>query len=370
MRPPCSRLDATVLRPSAAPLKRAPELARTRRPPLSMPSPRKSSSTSSSSSCALPAAAPWFESELGERVASEKLVSSSSWATAYKYETESGRAYFVKTSLGRDDRMFKTEAAGLAALAAAAASSGSSLVIPKPLHAGPLPGGRGGSFIVMEHLDLGGGGKGLSQEELGVALARLHLAPPPLPHQASSSSSPPSSPRFGFEVDNFIGGTPQPNGWSDSWVDFFREKRLKHMLSLVGRPGTEIDRMGSKLCDNLERLFDDVDGGAGVSPSLIHGDLWSGNVATVRTGSETSAWSILDPAPYFGHHEAEFGMSWCAGFGPGFWKGYRSVLPEAPGFKRRRPLYELYHILNHAVLFGSGYLGQAEGLLRTLTREL
>lgn len=334
-----------------------------------MSSPRKpsssSTSSSSSSSAALPAAAPWFESELGERVVSEKLVSSSSWATAYKYELESGKAFFVKTSLGRDDEMFCTEAAGLAALAAAAASSSSSLVIPKPLHAGPLPGGKGGSFIVMEHLDLGGGGaKGgrLSQEELGVALARLHLAPPP----ASASSS-----RFGFEVDNFIGGTPQPNGWSDSWVDFFRERRLRHMLSLVGRPGSEVGRLGDKLCDNLEALFDDVDGGARITPSLIHGDLWSGNVASVRTGPDSSAaWTILDPAPYYGHHEAEFGMSWCAGFGPDFWRGYRSILPEAPGFARRRPLYELYHILNHAVLFGSGYLGQAEGLLRTLTREL
>ena len=330
----------------------------------------KSTSTSSTSSAAsaLPAASSWFESELNERVVSEKLVSSSSWASAYKYETESGKAYFVKTSLGRDEKMFAAEAAGLAALSAAAASSSSSspsLVIPKPLHAGPLPGSKGGSFIVMEHLNLGGGGKGgLSQEELGVALARLHLAPPP------TSSSPP---RFGFFLDNFIGGNSQPNGWSDSWIEFYREKRLKHMLRLVGRPGSEVNRMGKKLCDNLEKFFEDVvvvndsgDESHRITPSLIHGDLWSGNIAVVGS----SAWSILDPAPYYAHHEAEFGMSWCAGLGPGFWKGYRSVLPEAPGFAKRRPLYELYHILNHAVLFGGGYLGQAEGLLRTLTREL
>lgn len=301
-------------------------------------------------------------------------MSSSSWATAYRYETESGKSYFVKTSLGRDEKMFQTEAAGLAALARAASAASSSLVIPKPLHAGPSPGNKGGSFIVMEYLNLGGGGKGLSQEELGVALAKLHLAPPP---------SSPSPPRFGFEVDNFIGGTPQPNGWSASWVDFFRERRLRHMLRLVGRPGSEVDRMGSKLCDNLEKLFDDFDldldgGGDGggenenrITPSLIHGDLWSGNIATaITTSSGEPAWSILDPAPYYGHHEAEFGMSCCAGLGAGFWKGYRSVLPESPGFKKRRPLYELYHILNHTVLFGSGYLGQAEGLLRTLMKEL
>ena len=264
MRPPCSRLDATVSRPSAAPLRRAPELAQTSIRPLSMP-PRKSTSSTATTS-ALPAAAPWFEAELGERVVSEKVVSSSSWATAYKYETESGKAFFVKTSLGRDE-MFKTEAAGLAALAAAAAASSSaaaSLVIPKPLHAGTLPEGEGGSFIVMEHLDLGGGrgGKGLlSQEELGVALARLHLAPP----ASTSSSAAAAAPRFGFEVDNFIGGTPQPNGWSDSWVDFYREKRLGHMLRLVGERlgSSEVDRMGKKLCDKLELFFDDVDDGGG-----------------------------------------------------------------------------------------------------------
>lgn len=183
----------------------------------SSPSPSPSSSLA-----ALPAAAPWFESELGERVAREKLVSSSSWATAYKYETESGKAFFVKTSLGRGDAMFRTEAAGLEALSAASSlsssssSSGSSssnggdstprLVVPRPLHAGPLPGGKG-SFIVMEHLDLGGGrGRGgrPSQEELGVALAKFHLAPPPRETAPEAAAG-----NFGFGVDNFIGGTPQ-----------------------------------------------------------------------------------------------------------------------------------------------------------------
>jgi len=289
--------------------------------------------TSSSSLAALPAAASWFESELGERVAREKLVSSSSWATAYKYETESGKVFFVKTSLGRDDKMFRTEAAGLEALSRAAAASSSSggddstprLVVPRPLHAGPLPGGKGGSFIAMEHLNLGGG-RGLSQEELGVALAKFHLALPPQETAPEAAEG-----KFGFGVDNFIGGTPQvkkrffstrrqrkllllsrsltfpsslslpknlkytqqPNGWYDSWVDFYREKRLKHILSLIARPGSDIDRLGKILCANLELLFEDDVKGSGfeIKPALIHGDLWSGNIATV-TDEETgkAAW--------------------------------------------------------------------------------
>ena len=89
----------------------------------------------------------------------------------------------------------------------------------------------------------------------------------------------------------------------------------------------------------------------------------------MRGSDGTAAWAILDPAAYYGHAEAEFGMSWCASFGPDFWRGYRSLIPEAPGFARRRQLYELYHILNHEVLF-SGYLGQAEGLLTSLTRGM
>ena len=271
--------------------------------------------------------------------------------------TASGARYFVKTSQSRDSTMFATEAAGLNALADAAGTGG--LLVPRVLHTGDA--GRG-SFIVMEHLDLGGGGGGggarLTQEALGVGLAKMHLAPPSADRARGGA--------FGFEADNWIGGTPQPNGWCESWVDFYRRQRLNYMLKLINRPGSPVARMGATLAANLDSLFEGVD----VTPSLIHGDLWSGNMARAVRGSDgTAAWAILDPAAYYGHAEAEFGMSWCASFGADFWRGYRSLIPEAPGFARRRQLYELYHILNHEVLF-SGYLGQAEGLLTSLTRGM
>lgn len=98
-------------------------------------------------------------------------------------------------------------------------------------------------------------------------------------------------------MDNTIGGTAQPNPWTDSWVEFFKTHRLQHMLNLVGQAG--LQRKGAMLIDRLDVLFDGVE----VRPSILHGDLWSGNMASVD-----GAPAIFDPACYYGHHEAEFGM--------------------------------------------------------------
>ncbi|CAE7207024.1 unnamed protein product [Symbiodinium natans] len=111
---------------------------------------------------------------------------------------------------------------------------------------------------------------------------------------------------------------------------------------------------------NLEALFADGE----VKPSLLHGDLWNGNMAGSPMGQPPA---LFDPAAYFGHSEAEFGMAWCADFDEKFWQGYRSIMPEAPGFRKRQPLYEAYHKLNHYCLFQeSRYLSSAEALLKKL----
>lgn len=263
------------------------------------------------------------------------------------FTTAAGARYFVKTSR-KAPAMFEAEAAGLNAMLA----TGAFLRIPRVLTAGPDAGS--GSFIVMEHLDLGGGrggGARLSQRDLGERLARMHLAPPSDPRAAAGA--------YGFQADNTLGGTFQPNPWTDDWVDFFGEHRLRHQLRLLNR--AELTRPGEVVAERLGDLFT----GIAVAPSLLHGDLWSGNISIVD-----GAWSILDPACYYGHHEAEWGMSWCASFGPDFWAGYRSLIPEDPGFGSRRCLYEAYHKLNHGVLFGGGYLSDAQGLLEGLARTL
>lgn len=169
------------------------------------------------------------------------------------------------------------------------------MAIPKVYHVGDLSnsviGGTEGSFILMEYLNFGDRNSS-SQKELGYALARMHLSKPsdPKPRQGY----------FGFEVDNTIGGTPQPNNWESDWVTFFRTYRLEHQLQLAGDP--KLSRLGKVLCDNLGIFFPSE---MKITPSILHGDLWSGNISSVDGKP-----SLFDPACYYGHHEAEFGMSW------------------------------------------------------------
>ncbi|KAG2491705.1 hypothetical protein HYH03_009868 [Edaphochlamys debaryana] len=289
-----------------------------------------------------PSASAWISEHLGSPVVKEGFVGGSGWSSAYTVDTQDGRRFFVKTALGRDDSMFRGEALGLQAM-----YDTHSIRVPKVFHYGPLsPGpGRGGSFIVMEHLDLERGRLGMA--ELGRRLAAMHLATPKDPDAAAG--------RFGFPVDNTIGGTPQLNGWMDDWVAFFRDRRLMPQLKMTG--DAKLMRQGEALCSRLGSLFEGVE----VRPSVLHGDLWSGNIGAV--GEEPA---VFDPATYYGHHEAEFGMSWCAGFSPEFYRAYHELIPRAPGFEARADLYRLYHYLNHLNLFGDSYYGQCAAILGRL----
>lgn len=187
--------------------------------------------------------------------------------------------------------------------------------------------------------------------ELGRQLARMHLAEPSDPTALAG--------KFGFSVENTIGGTPQPNQWSDSWIEFFRERRLRHQVKLAN--DARLSRLGDKICAGMEIFFD----GITVRPSVLHGDLWSGNIAGVDGMP-----CIFDPATYYGHHEAEFGMSWCAGFGQGFWDSYHTVIPRERGWEVRHDLYTLYHYLNHYNLFGHSYYRQCIQIMERLVAKL
>ena len=267
----------------------------------------------------------WLRRETGQGVAKKALVGSSGWSSAYTYFMEDGTTrYFVKESQGRGPAMFAGEAAGLRAMGAA----GTSLKVPEVFEVGELdrgpPGSGGGSFIVMEHLEMSGR---TDQAALGRALAEMHLAEPTAPEAKAG--------QFGFpvstccrraersggltkkKVNNTIGGTPQPNPWTDNWVEFFRDHRLGHQLKLAG--DERLSRMAAPVLESLDKFFAGVD----VKPSILHGDLWSGNIAAAG-GRPT----IFDPASYYGHHEAEFGMQWCAGFGGDFWDAYHALIPK------------------------------------------
>jgi fructosamine-3-kinase len=207
-----------------------------------------------------------------------------------------------------------------------------------------------GAFLLLEQLDFVGGVDG---GKFGSLLAQLHSAPT-------------SVNCFGFNMDNMIGGTPQLNTWSTrggtaGWVDFFGQCRLAPQLRLTR--DAEAQRLGERLMSRLPTFFDDL---PEIMPSLIHGDLWSGNVGSVEGGCP----AVWDPASYYGHAEAEFGMSWCATcFTPAFWAAYHAVRPRSVGWERRQRLYRLYHVLNHWSLFGSGYRDESLSLLTNLAGE-
>ena len=155
-----------------------------------------------------------------------------------------------------------------------------------------------------------------------------------------------TGPRFGWHRDNWIGLSPQQNGWCDDWAEFFWERRIRPQAE---RAGLQVSRGG--LLENHKP-----------QPSLLHGDLWSGNAGFTAEGPV-----IFDPAVYYGDREADLAMTELfGGFPREFYDAYRKEWPVDDGYEKRKPLYNLYHLLNHLNLFGGGYLGQVKETLRLL----
>jgi protein-ribulosamine 3-kinase len=216
---------------------------------------------------------------------------------------------------GGDAAMYAAEFEGLQALRAAGVRA------PEPyLH--------GDAFIEMERLDLGARP---DWPALARMLAKLHR------HAA---------PRFGWATDNWIGLAPQRNGWRDDWVEFFREFRLRPQCERAGLALPNLD---------YGKLFE----GHKPSPSLLHGDLWRGNVGFTAQGPV-----LFDPAVYYGDREADLAMSELfGGFPQPFYAAYNAEYPLEGGYSVRKHLYNLYHLLNHLNLFGPGYRAQVERTL-------
>lgn len=247
-----------------------------------------------------------------------------------------GDRFFFKSNTHALPRQFEAEAAGLREMRV----SGTSLVIPEPIAWLDTEGAR---FLVTEYLEPGRR-VGDFDERLGVGLAELHACS----HENG----------FGFELGGYCGATPQPNGWMRDWPGFYAERRLGHQLRLARERGIAPD-IASRLERLIERLTDWI--GPVEPSSLIHGDLWSGNLHVAPDGRP----ALIDPAAYYGHPEAELGMmALFGGFAPGVWQSYGEARRLEPGWRNRLDLYTLYHVLNHFVLFGGGYAGQADEILR------
>jgi protein-ribulosamine 3-kinase len=247
---------------------------------------------------------------------------------------------FVKTNQASELRNFQAEMTGLTALSAARC-----LAVPAALACGEVD---GTAYLVLEWLDMSPPGPG-SGARLGEGLADLH-------RQVGD--------KFGFEEDNFIGRTPQPNTPSACWIDFFRERRLGFQLNLAAQNGyASLCADGQRLLERMDFAFEDHE----PVPSLVHGDLWAGNWSSLETGEPV----IFDPAVYFGDRETDLAMTRLfGGFGPDFYRAYEAQWPLTRGWQLRDELYQLYHVLNHANLFGAGYARDAQSRIDRLLSRL
>ncbi|MBX3629042.1 MAG: fructosamine kinase family protein [Nitrosomonas sp.] len=249
--------------------------------------------------------------------------------------------FFVKLNSADKLDMFVAEAKGLQEI-----NRSGTLRVPQPVCQGQ---NASHAWLVLEYLDLGAC-SGSNPDTLGYGLAALHRT---------------YAVQFGWSMNNTIGSTPQINTRSDDWLSFWRTQRLGFQLHLAQENGYRgrLQQLGERLLENVGHFFT----GYKPLPSLLHGDLWSGNYAYLRTGEPV----LFDPAVYYGDREADLAMTELfGGFPERFYSAYRHEYQLDSGYNARKVLYNLYHILNHLNLFGGGYRQQAERMMNDLLAEI
>ncbi|MEN9898910.1 MAG: hypothetical protein RLZZ66_2559 [Pseudomonadota bacterium] len=245
--------------------------------------------------------------------------------------------YFVKLNRASLLEMFAAEFEGLNAI-----SSTNTIRTPRPILFGQA---NQSSFLVLEYIEFTRM-TATAQRTLGEQLAHLHQQ---------------KQPYFGWIRDNTIGSTPQINTRAYDWATFWREHRLGFQLRRAAENGYngKLQHLGEKLCARVDDFFTHYT----PTPSLLHGDLWGGNIACDTQQRPL----IYDPACYFGDRETDLAMTELfGGFGVDFYSAYNSVWTLDAGYQTRKTLYNLYHILNHVNLFGAGYERQAQQMMEQL----
>ena len=267
-------------------------------------------------------------------IANTKSVSGGCINQGYKISGNS-TDYFVKLNQASQVEMFAAEALGLKQMYAT-----QTITVPQPICWGTAD---SSSYIVLQWLDLGKGNNE-SWTEMGRQLAAMH-------RQGTNQN-------FGFEINNTIGSTPQINTWMDNWADFFAQQRIGYQLKLANRNGGSfpdtnrvVDAVKDKLTDRQPEA------------SIVHGDLWAGNAAIAVDSTPV----IIDPATYYGDRETDIAMTELfGGFPAAFYHGYNEAWQLDSGYQQRKSVYNLYHVLNHFNLFGSGYANQAKRIIETI----
>jgi fructosamine-3-kinase len=251
------------------------------------------------------------------------------------------KSYFIKLNQRALLSMFEAEYAGLTEMA-----QSETVIVPQPIVYGVF---ADKAFLVLEMISLASGNSE-SDKQLGYQLAALHKTRQEF---------------FGWHQNNTIGSTDQINNSSENWASFWRNNRLNFQLSLAEKNGFggRLIQSTEKLSESLDVFFSDYT----PQPSLLHGDLWSGNAAVTNQGQPV----IYDPACYYGDRETDMAMTELfGGFSPSFYAAYNDSYPLDSGYRVRKTLYNLYHILNHLNLFGIGYLHQAQSMTDSLLAEI
>lgn len=269
------------------------------------------------------------------KISKIRPISRGDISKAYLLESETER-FFCKVNKGAQAfEMFQVEKSGIEAI-----SKSKTIATPKILLCEKL---EKAGFLLMEYIQPK---KATSKEmELfGHQLAALH--------QFSGSET------FGWNADNFIGSLPQSNKEQSSWVKFYVQKRLlpqlrmANDLSLLSSNELPSEEQLLKTCQNLFPK---------IKPSLLHGDLWSGNYLISENGTPY----LIDPAVYFGHNEVDIAMTALfGGFDSSFYNTYSEHFPKVGGEKERSEIYQLYYLLVHLNLFGSSYKSSVIRILK------
>ena len=277
-----------------------------------------------------------IEEILGSKINSFISLSGGCISDAFKVTIADGSNFFLKYNPSTSNDMFVKEASGLMELAKANA-----IRIPKVLSFDE-------DYILLEYIPTGNRKKNFF-EDFGQSFAEMHKF---------------TAESFGFYEDNYIGSNPQQNipegKEKTNWVNFYFNKRILFQFQLAEklRNSTEELRMGiSKLENKIQDIIVDTKD----KPSLLHGDLWSGNYMVDENGNAV----LIDPAVYYGHREADLGMTKLfGGFSSEFYQAYDETFPLEDGYEYRENIYKLYHVLNHLNLFGGGYYSQALSLIK------
>lgn len=262
--------------------------------------------------------------------------------------------------------MFDGELASLKAILAT-----QTVRVPDPIVVVDNP--KGGAVLVMEFVNM----KSLSKysAKLGEQLGKLHKHNKTLKDQDALKSKSIHKDneeeeeenlrfinQFGFHTTTCCGYIPQDNTWKDNWVEFYAQQRLNHQLQLIEKDygDREARELWSELQIKLPKFFKDIE----IIPSLLHGDLWGGNV-----GETENEPIIFDPATFYGHSEFELAIAkMFGGFSTAFFNAYHKELPKEEGFENRLKLYQLFHYLNHWNHFGTGYRGSSISIMKNLIK--